>query len=189
MKNAWKIKGFQRDETHRKCMQKNSGDQDRGKLEISLWLTPHVGSNPTRSANEKSSNHNGFWVFRFFCFCAIFCPSGNCSLLDFGENKLRFSVIFFDSNPSAAEMISFRQADSFHHRLCRGQLGSVVQVGVDIGRGREITVPQPFLNLLERNTVGQKQRRAGVTEIMEAHPGKTVLLNKSGKRRCEPVGI
>ena len=53
MKNAWKIKGFQRDETNRKCMQKNSGDQDRGKLEISLWLTPHVGSNPTRSATSS----------------------------------------------------------------------------------------------------------------------------------------
>ena len=37
MKNAWKIKGFQRDETHRKYTQNHSGDQDRGKLEISLW--------------------------------------------------------------------------------------------------------------------------------------------------------
>lgn len=68
--------------------------------------------------------------------------------------------------------------DSFHHRLCRGELGSVVQVGVDIGCGREITVPQPFLYLLQRNRVGQKQRRAGVAEIMEAHPGQTVLFNK-----------
>ena len=34
MKIAWKIKGFQRDETHRKCTQNYSGDQDRGKLEI-----------------------------------------------------------------------------------------------------------------------------------------------------------
>ena len=37
MKIAWKIKGFQRDETHRKCTQNHSGAQDRGKLEISLW--------------------------------------------------------------------------------------------------------------------------------------------------------
>ena len=55
MKIAWKIKVFQRDETHRKCTQNHSGAQDRGKLEISLWLTPHVGSNPTRSANKETS--------------------------------------------------------------------------------------------------------------------------------------
>ena len=68
--------------------------------------------------------------------------------------------------------------DSFHHRLCRGQLGSVVQVGVDVTRGREIAVPQPFLNLLQRNTVGQKERGAEVAEIVEAHSGQTVLFNK-----------
>ena len=51
MKNAWKIKGFQRDETHRKCTQNHSGDQDRGKLEIRCTSNGTVGSNPTRSAN------------------------------------------------------------------------------------------------------------------------------------------
>ena len=31
--------------------------------------SPHglVGSNPTRSAIEKSSNHAGFWIFSFLC--------------------------------------------------------------------------------------------------------------------------
>ena len=39
-------------------------------------VLPHVGSNPTRSANEKSSNHNGFWIFRFFAFVPFFAPLG-----------------------------------------------------------------------------------------------------------------
>ena len=37
--------------------------------------SPHglVGSNPTASANEKSSNHAGFWIF-LFCPSPDFCP-------------------------------------------------------------------------------------------------------------------
>jgi len=73
MKNAWKIKGFQRDETHRKCTQNHSGDQDRGKLEISLWLTPHVGSNPTRSAKSRETlkSVSLFLFMGFILFSAI----------------------------------------------------------------------------------------------------------------------
>jgi len=73
MKNAWKIKGFQRDETHRKFTQNHSGDQDRGKLEISLWLMPHVGSNPTRSAKNRETliSVSLFLFMGFILFSAI----------------------------------------------------------------------------------------------------------------------
>ena len=164
MKIAWKIKGFQRDETHRKCTQNHSGDQDRGKLEISLWAFPTRGfeSHPLRQWESSRLLAAGFFILR--------------RGIRFKQRVVRLD----DSIPAAAKVVCFRQADSFHHRLCRGQLGSVVQVGVDVSRGREIAVLQPFLNLLERNTVGQKQRRTGVTEIVEAHPGQTI----SHQLRC-----
>ena len=85
MKNAWKIKGFQRDETHRKCTQNHSGDQDRGKLEISLWLTPHVGSNPTRSAKKRKNAFSRSSVFLAWYLCGA--SPDRCRLFSFQGAK------------------------------------------------------------------------------------------------------
>ena len=41
-------------------------------------------------------------------------------------------------------------------------------MGVNIGGGGEVAVPQPFLNLLHGNVVCQKKAGAAVAQIVEA---------------------
>jgi hypothetical protein len=53
-----------------------------------------VGSNPTRSAIEKSSNHAGFWIF-LFCARSKNHPVLSCSFHNFGKNSfLLYSPLF-----------------------------------------------------------------------------------------------
>ena len=51
---------------------------------------------------------------------------------------------------------SQRTLQPLHHCIRRGQLGIVVQMGINIGRGREIAVAKPLLDLFHRDTVGEK---------------------------------
>ena len=62
------------------------------------------------------------------------------------------------------------------HGLRRGELGVVIQVRVDIRRRAEIAVPQPFLNLLHRDAVGQQEAGAGVPKIMQTDDAQVVLF-------------
>ena len=73
--------------------------------------SPHglVGSNPTASANEKSSNHTGFWIF-LFCpspgFCSrfgLFFPKVWRELCAIFNPFLRFDPTGFQSGRSAVE--------------------------------------------------------------------------------------
>ena len=48
------------------------------------------------------------------------------------------------------------------HGFRRGEFGVVIQVRVDVCRRAEIAVPQPLLNLLHRDAVGQQKAGAGV---------------------------
>ena len=62
-------------------------------------------------------------------------------------------------------------------------------MGVDVRCGAEIRVTEPFLNLFQRNAVRQQERRAGVTEVMEAHTAQSVFLAEIGKFRSEVVRL
>lgn len=55
-------------------------------------------------------------------------------------------------------------------------------MGVDVRRGGKIAVPQPLLNVLEGNAVGQQQAGTAVTQIVKAHPAQAVALQKLRKR-------
>ena len=48
------------------------------------------------------------------------------------------------------------------------------------GRG-EIAVPQPLLNLLERDAVRQQERRAAVAQVVEADVPQTVLRQRTAE--------
>ena len=52
----------------------------------------------------------------------------------------------------------------------------VIQVRVDIRRRAEIAVPQPLLNLLHRDAVGQQKTGAGVPKIMQTDDAQVVLF-------------
>ena len=43
-----------------------------------------------------------------------------------------------------------------------GNLGAVIEVGVDVAGRSDVAVTQPLLNILEGNTVGIEKGRAGV---------------------------
>ena len=68
-----------------------------------------------------------------------------------------------------AESGDIAQAEAGGHRLRRRELGTVIQMRIDVGGGGEIAVTQPFLNLLHGNVIEQKQAGAGVAEVMEAN--------------------
>lgn len=54
-------------------------------------------------------------------------------------------------------------------------------MGVDVRRGGKIAVPQPLLNVLEGNTVGQQQAGTAVTQIVKAHPAQAVVFQEFWK--------
>ena len=50
-----------------------------------------------------------------------------------------------------------RQSQDIVHYICRGDLGLVIQMAVNIRRRVNIAVAQPLLDLLQRHIVRQKQ--------------------------------
>ena len=52
---------------------------------------------------------------------------------------------------------------------------------VDVCRGGKVAVSQPFLDLLHRHAVGQHQRSAAVSQIMEADVPQAVGLQQLRK--------
>lgn len=62
-------------------------------------------------------------------------------------------------------------------------LGRVLKVRVEVCRGGEVAVTEPFLDHLHRHSVRQKQRSAAMPQIVEADAAKAVLLQKYGKLR------
>ena len=43
------------------------------------------------------------------------------------------------------------------HRVSRGNLGTVLQMGIDVCGRRKVAVAEPFLNLLHGNSAGEHQ--------------------------------
>ena len=117
--------------------------------------SPHglVGSNPTRSAIEKSSNHAGFWIFSFLCLLQK-SPDFRLFFPTFWKEQLfaLSSAFFCVLLPSAAKIARFGQRHTAHH-LRRGELRTVIQIGIDVCRSGKIRMSQPVLNLLGRYAV------------------------------------
>ena len=151
----------------------------------------HLVSIVESNANEKSSNHAGFWIF-LFCPSPGFCPRFGLFFPKVRKELcaiFRFLALFCGSIPPASEVVGLRQRDPVHHRLRRGKLRRVIQMGVDVRRGRKVAVPQPLLNLLERYAVGQQERSTGVPQIVKPHPRQAVLLHEIRERDGQPVWL
>ena len=70
-------------------------------------------------------------------------------------------------------MHSFGRIKQREDRICRRNLGAVVQVGVDVAGGADVAVTKPLLNILQGNAVGIEQAGTGMPQIVEAdflHP-------------------
>ena len=75
------------------------------------------------------------------------------------------------------------------HCIGRGELGIVIQMRVNIGRGGKVAVPEPFLNLLHGYAVGEKKRGAAMTQIMKANPAKPMTFENPWEDLREIIGL
>ena len=66
-------------------------------------------------------------------------------------------MIFGKSSGVPAGLPCVRQGQDIVHHICRGDLGLVIQMAVNIRRRANIAVTQPLLDLLQRHIVRQKQ--------------------------------
>ena len=71
-------------------------------------------------------------------------------------------IIFGKKSCAPSRLCGVRQGENIVHHICRRELGFVVQMAVDIRRGADVAVAQPFLDLLHRHVVGQQQRGAAM---------------------------
>ena len=71
-------------------------------------------------------------------------------------------MIFGKKSRSPSDGLSFRQSQDIVHNVCRRKLGLIVQMAVDVRRGADVAVTQPFLDLLHGHVVGQQQRGAAM---------------------------
>ena len=108
---------------------------------------PSVGSNPTPSASEKPSHIKALrpydWAFLF----------ANLPLLH---------MIFGKKSCLPSDGLGFRQGQNVVHNVCRRKFGLIIQMTVDVRRGADVAVAQPFLDLLHGHVVGKQQRGAAV---------------------------
>ena len=66
-------------------------------------------------------------------------------------------MIFGKSSGVPAGLLCVRQSQDIVHYICRGDLGLVIQMTINIRRRADVAVTQPLLNLLQRHIVRQKQ--------------------------------
>ena len=57
-------------------------------------------------------------------------------------------------------------------------------MAVNIRRRADITVTEPFLNLIHRDIIGKEQRCAAVSEIVKANVAQTVTLQNLAEVLC-----
>ena len=66
-------------------------------------------------------------------------------------------MIFGKNSGVPAGLPCVRQSQDIVHYICRGNLGLVIQMTVNIRRRADVAVAQPLLDLLQRHIVCQKQ--------------------------------
>lgn len=71
-------------------------------------------------------------------------------------------MIFGKSSGVPAGLPCVQQSQNIVHYICRGDLGLVIQMAVNIRRRADVAVAQPFLDLLHGHVVGKQQRGAAV---------------------------
>lgn len=71
-------------------------------------------------------------------------------------------MIFGKNSGVPAGLPCVRQSQDIVHYICRGDLGLVIQMAVNIRRRADVAVAQPLLDLLQRHIVGQQQAGAAM---------------------------
>ena len=102
-------------------------------------LLPKMTQNHGKNRQFFGENWADFWLFS-----------------SIRTHKSSRPVVVRNFYPFAAEIARFGKRHSTHHRLRRGELRTVIQMGVNVCRGGKIRMSQPLLNLLERHAVGKQ---------------------------------
>ena len=97
------------------------------------------GSNPLPSATEKACNQADCRLFSYVFFQKQVVRAYRI----FALLNLDFAIL-----PSTSEITAFGQSKPCFHRLCRGDFGAVIKVGVYVCCCGKIAVPEPLLNVL-----------------------------------------
>ena len=97
-------------------------------------------------------------------------------------------MIFGKNSGTPAGLLCVRQSQDIVHYICRGDLGLVIQVAVNIRRGGEVAVAQPLLNVFERHAVGQQQAGTAMAKVVKAHPAQAVTLQEFWECRGQIIG-
>lgn len=140
VQNPLQHKGFRRFQSCRHRPQQTRKCQVRTRLEISLRAIAHgFESHPLR---QKPSHIKAF---------------AHMTGLFFSLKVTSAYMIFGKSSGVPAGLPCVRQGQDIVHHICRGDLGLVIQMAVNIRRRANIAVTQPLLDLLQRHIVRQKQ--------------------------------
>ena len=70
---------------------------------------------------------------------------------------------------------------AIHHGFCGGNLGGVIQMGINIGGCGKIAVSQPLLNLFHRHAVCQQKAGTGMAQIMKANRTKAEITEMDNR--------
>lgn len=142
-------------------------------LEISLWETTRGFESLSLRQNFVGSYNNcRHFSFVFICFDGVFGWFRNhdwfaCNFVLSKKGRIQertvfgteiFCILRIESflYPSVRLFDLFRDSQTFHHGSGGVQLRRIIQMRVDVRRGGEVAVTEPFLDLLELHTVLQK---------------------------------
>ena len=98
-------------------------------------------------------------------------------------------MIFGKKSCAPSDGLGFRQGQNIVHNVCGRKLGLIVQMAVDVRRGADVAVTQPFLDLLHGNIVGQQQRGAAMPEIVETDMPQAFHFQQLAEIAAEITGL
>ena len=148
-----------------------------------------MGSNPTRCARKPFAFASGF--FHAFLQKKRHFPRQKVPKFDppffvfFSFFFLSFPY-FFWSSPPVLPFLYFQLKISFHG-MGRSEFGRIVEMGINIGCGAEIAMPQPFLDMLHRNTAVEQKAGTTMTQIVEPDAPKPFFTEFYGKLACDVI--
>ena len=98
-------------------------------------------------------------------------------------------MVFCKKSCLPSDSLGFRQGQDVVHDVCGRKLGLIVQMAVDVRRGADVAVTQPFLNLLHGHVIGQQQRGAAMPEIVEADMPQAFHFQQLAEIAAQITGI
>ena len=116
----------------------------------------HVGSNPTVSAIFVKSARLALADLVLFRYFDEKRKEENAFIAEFAGMPA-FSQGRTEGENCKHILFGFFKPQTAQHHVRRVELGAIIQVRVDVGRGGKVAVSQPFLDLLHRYAVGQHQ--------------------------------